>query len=1138
MKTYLYIILILVCCTFVNAQTYRIATKQDGIAKIPLSQIAHSNTDALHLFHNGSEVAIYCDADDIYFLGKMQHGDSSYYDDYTTEAVFYLKSDEQMLAKRYATLQEADAVSNGVDAVNMKLHFEKDSLYFMGYNEHNFERTVFEGFYWRTLRDYPGNNINPIYIVNAQLKYTFQYYPTDTTDLRLCFSTYIDSSGGATKFSIKRKLYTILNGDTIGIAAFDTLADHHVATYKVPSSAFQQGENAIEFLNITDDTLESRIAIDYFELEGNAKAFATKSNATFACNIADKSQLTLTDFATASIVAIDTLSNSIVFKNTPSINLLPAQYYFVITDTIGIETANVSLVNETSYHDTTNAADMIIIYHSAFKQQAMEYAQYRSSKGVRIQTADIEDVYKEFSDGRKRPAAIKAFLRYAHQNWQEPSVRYAMLIGDASLDARQVLLTSTSIDYIPTYGNPPTDYWFGCFKDDATHSADVVLGRIPCETPQQMDNYIAKVKQYEAMTPAQWHKHFLFINGGYTDYEKTLIRNDAATFGSYVWHTPLCADTQMINKDWEDMNVITEAKKNEIIAAVNNGAMFAIFNGHGAPSGFDMSGWQVDNLNNKDKYGILMSMSCNTGAFAETTAPSINEDYLLKYADKGFVAALGSTTTVTIGSNYAFMNGFVSNLISADNPLRRLGDLMEAAKRALNYSTGNQYVNVMRYNFSLLGDPMLEIKIAPTPDVYINADDAVVVQNDVADTMFITIPVHSAGTSFDEPFNNRLQHSYNGENTDYYAPLGYIQRSTDITFAIPIAEKSGVHTISIFADCDNDIKEYDESNNVATLQFYVAGDSTDVAILAIDQASSGFNPTNVLRGDTAILVVVVENVSAEITSEPTYLYIANDSISLPSLSPMSSYIVEYKVETENLGYVNYFNVWLVPSMKETFMLTIYDDTTKPELLVFADDSELHDKDYIISTPEIDITLMDNSLLPVLSSNPISVRFNGIPLSETNTQAYALTAFPGGLHTKATLKLKLEEVTDRENYLQITGRDANGNVVTANYYLYISLNNEISDFIAYPIPTIGNDITFSYYLATRLEQLEQELEIYDRLGKHIRTLTSPAKVRNNYILWDMKDTYGNIVATGTYYCRLNIKSELWTAPQYIKVIIKR
>src|SRR5205823_7156909 len=58
-------------------------------------------------------------------------------------------------------------------------------------------------------------------------------------------------------------------------------------------------------------------------------------------------------------------------------------------------------------------------------------------------------VYDEFSGGIKSATAIRRYMKHSYLSWT-PRASFVTLLGDASMDYRHDLLTS-SVDWIPTY---------------------------------------------------------------------------------------------------------------------------------------------------------------------------------------------------------------------------------------------------------------------------------------------------------------------------------------------------------------------------------------------------------------------------------------------------------------------------------------------------------------------------------------------------------------------------------------------------------------------------------------------------------------------------------------------------------------
>jgi hypothetical protein len=62
---------------------------------------------------------------------------------------------------------------------------------------------------------------------------------------------------------------------------------------------------------------------------------------------------------------------------------------------------------------------------------------------LQTQVVDLEDIYDDFSWGRKSSRAIRDFLRFAATNWQRRP-QFVLLAGDATYDPRGYLSDPTT----------------------------------------------------------------------------------------------------------------------------------------------------------------------------------------------------------------------------------------------------------------------------------------------------------------------------------------------------------------------------------------------------------------------------------------------------------------------------------------------------------------------------------------------------------------------------------------------------------------------------------------------------------------------------------------------------------------------
>ncbi|NOT34057.1 MAG: hypothetical protein HOP12_07795 [Candidatus Eisenbacteria bacterium] len=174
----------------------------------------------------------------------------------------------------------------------------------------------------------------------------------------------------------------------------------------------------------------------------------------------------------------------------------------------------------------TSAAggDYLVVVPEAFLAAVQPLVAHRAAQGHRVVVAPAEGIYDEFNGGRKSPHAIKRFARFAFENWNS---FYVLLVGDANQDPQRLLSTS-SIDWIPTLdiAGPvgvaqgreliPADPWYGCI-DNTCDVDDVIadvpelaVGRLPAQNAQQVVDMVSKIVGYEDFTrEPEWRRKVL-----------------------------------------------------------------------------------------------------------------------------------------------------------------------------------------------------------------------------------------------------------------------------------------------------------------------------------------------------------------------------------------------------------------------------------------------------------------------------------------------------------------------------------------------------------------------------------------------------------------------------------------------------
>src|SRR5205814_1664576 len=112
-------------------------------------------------------------------------------------------------------------------------------------------------------------------------------------------------------------------------------------------------------------------------------------------------------------------------------------------------------------------------------------------------------IYNEFSGGVLDAVALRDFIKYAYDNWQERPV-YLCLFGDGDFDYRNLLVTDGN--WVPPYefSDPRINQVNGFCSDDffvnvngKSERPDLSVGRICARTLQNANQYLDKVDCYE-----------------------------------------------------------------------------------------------------------------------------------------------------------------------------------------------------------------------------------------------------------------------------------------------------------------------------------------------------------------------------------------------------------------------------------------------------------------------------------------------------------------------------------------------------------------------------------------------------------------------------------------------------------------
>lgn len=396
------------------------------------------------------------------------------------------------------------------------------------------------------------------------------------------------------------------------------------------------------------------------------------------------------------------------------------------------------IANQNIKGDFASGASFVIITPKEFLSAANRLKSQRERAGqnyIKTVVIEVEKVYNEFSCGQMDPVAIRNFLKYTFNNWQERPV-YVLFFGDGSYDYKNVynLYNNNVKNWIPPiernsdYSDDVVSFCSDDYFAEITESysqpdgiciPDFATGRLTANSPDEANNSVDKIISYE--DPAnfdKWRNIALYIaDDGWT------TTNTGGEEGSL--HTDQCEDVaqiyspQYLKKDKVYIvsyptEITPQGRRKptantDIINKWNEGRLIINYTGHGST---DL--WAHEHIferqvsipliNNKNKYPFMTIASCDLARWDDPFNLSAAEQ-LVVLKDKGAIGVIAAVRPVYSVPNATFNNKLYLNLFKNDTlnlPLRT-GKAMFNVKQELFYE------NDMK--FALLCDPTLRMGV-------------------------------------------------------------------------------------------------------------------------------------------------------------------------------------------------------------------------------------------------------------------------------------------------------------------------------------------------------------------------------------------------------------------------------------------
>ncbi len=483
-------------------------------------------------------------------------------------------------------------------------------------------------------------------------------------------------------------------GEINGFAATQTGA----AKFTVPQALLKDGPNTVTLTNRSgagDVSLVDFLRLTY------AHAYRA-DNDTLRFTLGKKQRVSVDGFTNSRIRVVDVTDPNLPGAVSGLVEFRGNDYTITIS---GQKTSERTLLafaeaqmkrpaavifdQPSNLQDKSTTADYLIITRKEFFNAVEGLKQHRRNQGLEVAVVDIEDIYDEFNFGEKSPQAIKDFLAFAKTNWAK-APRYVLLVGDASLDAKNYFGGGEASDLVPTklvdtfLMEAASDEWLADFDGDGL--AELALGRLPAQSVDEAARLASKVMAYDNVITSG----VLLVSDS----------NDGIDFenGSAQLRSVIPAEMnieELVRGRADDV-----ATKGEVLARINNGQKLVNYYGHGT-----VDGWRGNILSNdataaftNQSLSTFIFMTCLTGYFNDPFLESLAESSL-KAQGGGAGAVWASSGQCSAGEQIPAAQELYRALFEGDS----FGDAIKRAKSSISDRD-------VRLTWILFGDPASRLR--------------------------------------------------------------------------------------------------------------------------------------------------------------------------------------------------------------------------------------------------------------------------------------------------------------------------------------------------------------------------------------------------------------------------------------------
>jgi len=863
-----------------NDGVYRI--KHTDLLNLGIN-IAQINPKTFQLFWKGKEVPIYVNGEDdnnfdpndfIEFVGYKNYGGkhreinqynqpyNEYLDRYSDTTVVWLTWGKQNgLRNSVANLPAGSAVKT-INYFNQLVHYEKNIWF-----DFSTDQLV--------RRQFPDWTENETWLWNTQ--------GVGTIELPFTVSNLVTNK--TAKAFVKLQSYAsdkTKNAHRVGLAInsdnkiYDSLSfdnyQQRIIKAVFNSNLLSNGNNKLRSVSYPTQASVNSVFHDWYEIEYPRFLLFSNDSISFKFNDYNISEMVNYEISNykgnpISIYKSEGILNTVRITNYNSFldkivftDLLDSSKTFFICPSTKILSPKIFYNKRfTNIRSNSNNAEYLIITHPKLMNSALEYSNFiKQSYNKKVLVVNVFDIYDEFNYGFLSAESIKDFMQTAYTAWASPKIEHVLLLGSANYDyyenRQKQLPAPDHPNLVPSYGVPVSDAWFINWNSSTFYNPLIKIGRIPARTEEEVRNYLNKHKNCLSKGYSELNKRFLFFSGGVGNNQNELdqLRNsNQYVIDNFIKPSPIGG---IVNHFYKTLNPNTNFgpfNVSKIQNAIDSSGVFISYLGHSGTQTWDNSITEPKQLNNiVNANPLITDFGCSTAKFAEPDVTSFSELFV-NGKDGQAIAYIGNTSLGFTSSSIVAPKLFYETILK-DSVLNIADALNKTKVKLLTQYSSSNVNKIFSLTNSLIGDPIISLKVPPKPNLNISTNDVSFTPPKVTnqdDSVKCTIRYKNLGRTINKNFTATIKDNYNSSvifdrNITRKIPLFM----DSLVIFIPIKNKPGKHKILVQLDIEKNIDELNENDNNTEISLVVTNSS--IRVLTSYDYSNALNVIKILNPTT------------------------------------------------------------------------------------------------------------------------------------------------------------------------------------------------------------------------------------------------------------------------------------------------